>query len=285
MSASLYRYTTDEGTHYSILLPSEFSGVFSYAPAQAGDPYMPDYVMPRFATYVGTANGAYLTATITAPFSSVNPPASVAIGGATYTLRSVLGEKRGSFVPTFVMAQGPQGSPGEPGPTGATGEQGPQGPQGAQGETGETGPAGQSFAYAVKPVTTVKANDVSVAADPHLSVPIPAGKYIQFDMMLIASAAGGTPDMRFSPWCSQNETGGAWSWQSSGGQAAWLDRINFGDTQVAQLNTPEQVIVVTGILYPKTTAGQLFLRWAQAVASATNIQLLEASYLRAFPIG
>jgi len=117
-----YRYYSDDGNVYQILLPSEFAAPLNYVEADGSEIYLPSYISPRYATYQDAMPALWLSAVITDPYQPGNPPASVEIGSNIYSLKSSYGEVRGNTGdPRLITVAGPQGQKGD---TGAQGNPG-----------------------------------------------------------------------------------------------------------------------------------------------------------------
>jgi hypothetical protein len=172
VSVALYRYTGDDGLNYQLLLPSELATAFSYATADSGDPYLPSFIHPRFATYLDVSSGLVVQAIITTPYSSTVPPPTVTIATVDYALRGVIGEVRGSRAPDHQLIAGPQGPPGEPGP--ASGQVYRLSSNFNFGNADYTNPADFNLLFATPGFYVFEGNiwtkDTSSASQPHVSV-------------------------------------------------------------------------------------------------------------------
>ena len=106
MSTSAYKYLSDDGNTYQLVLDDAFAAALGYALASGSEPYLPSYIAPRYASFQ-TSTGVLMNAAyITYPFNAFNPPASINVGGTTYLLKSSYGEQRGfstSPTPSIVV--------------------------------------------------------------------------------------------------------------------------------------------------------------------------------------
>ena len=294
MPPTLYRYTDDSGLPYSVLLPSELSAAFSYVAASGSEPYLPDYIMPRFANYVGSASGDYLTVTITAKFGPASPPSTAIVDGRTYQLRSVIGEKRGAVVPTTVLAAGPQGAPGTAGSAGPPGPTGPAGPAGATGATGATGPAGATgptgpqgppgpagMTIVWKTTDTTRVSDAGITADPDLHFVLPFLSDFIFDGMLFVQQASSTPNFHFL-FAGALVATGKYSWQSSANQIGLVMAQSLGVQQVVNgMGTGISVVSFQGTLHNGSGDNTpMSVAWGQQNSNSNNTTLLSGSFMR-----
>lgn len=122
MAYDPYRYASDDGNTYQIVLPSEFATALNYQPSLGTEPFIPSYILPRFATFQSGPEPLWVSAIITEPFSPLAPPQSIEVGGKVYFRKSMIGEVRsGISNPGVMTVSGPQGPRGDTGATGAPG--------------------------------------------------------------------------------------------------------------------------------------------------------------------
>jgi len=271
--------------------------------------------MPRFANYVGMTAGDYLTVTITQKYGAGVPPSTVNVGGRDYTLRSVIGEKRGAVVPTTILAQGPQGiqgSAGSPGPTGpagpigpagatgvtgaqgpagatgATGAQGPAGATGAQGPAGPAGPAGPSLLLAKRLVSDYSvSNSTALTQLTALDITLPSNWFqcfFEYDFMV--TAGSGTPGHQFQV-VPTGDYGQGWvTWIGSRGTTQYQTMVPIVTLINMNSSSSRDYIRVQGWL-PKLEGGVnwgLTLKYSmQTAITAANI-VYAGSGVRVFGI-
>jgi hypothetical protein len=95
MSSSAYKYLSDDGNVYQVVLDDAFAGPLGYVVATGAEPYLPSYISPRYASFQ-TSTGVLMNAAyVTTPFNHTNPPAVISVSGVTYLLKSSYGEQRG----------------------------------------------------------------------------------------------------------------------------------------------------------------------------------------------
>jgi hypothetical protein len=116
MATAAYRYQSDDGNVYQVVLPTDFALPLNYIAASGSEPYLPNFISMRYATYQDVL-GLYINpAYILSPFGPVNPPPACTVDGVNYSLVSSYGEVRGSFnLGNIVLIAGPQGPPGSGG--------------------------------------------------------------------------------------------------------------------------------------------------------------------------
>jgi hypothetical protein len=121
MALATYRYTSDDGMVYSVLLDDALEVALNYAPATGNEPFLPSYYAPRYAQFVDPILGLCLSAVITAPFGGASPPPAVTVNAILYKLKSAVGETRfATGQPLVPVIGGPKGDKGEPGTAGGT---------------------------------------------------------------------------------------------------------------------------------------------------------------------
>lgn len=281
MPLGLYKYTTDGDAVFSIALPSELAAAFSYQAAAGSEPYLPAYIAARNAAYLCKPKLLYLSAVITEKFTGAVPPATVTIDGDTYELQSVQGEVRGSAarIPVITVS-GPQGPQGPPGPAGPQGIAGAIGPAGPAGPAGPQGPGLLELAV-YKPVLTVRQNTTVMVDDPHLFIDIPAGGFWIIDAMLLCTADGGTPDIKFSLFTDFGPL--YFAYASSGAAAGWSEWLLTG-TPVTNVNLASgrtDTIALQAVLDGDAGAQRLALRWSQNTSAAVYTYVGKYSWMRA----
>lgn len=275
MAEALYRYTSDEGTHYAILLPSDLASAFSYVPVSGGEPYLSDYISPRFANYNDATTGLFLQAVITSPPSPTVPPASVTIGGITYLLRGFVGEKRGSREPDYVLIAGASGPPG------STGAQGPVGAQGPQGPTGPQGPAGMGLQrLVIKQATESVSQNTTLQDDDELFLPLTSGKRYLFQAGIWYTAAGSTPNMKLQWTCNAASTGGFTYWGSNQMSAPTVMKGWNQPESGIQARSSTDIILMAGSIHAQGGDQVLKLQWAQVNSSTQVLQVAQWSWLQ-----
>lgn len=116
MATAAYRYQSDDGNVYQVVLPTDFALPLNYIAASGSEPYLPNFISMRYATYQDVL-GLYINpAYILSPFGPVNPPPTCTVDGVNYNLVSSYGEVRGSFkLGNVILIGGPQGPPGASG--------------------------------------------------------------------------------------------------------------------------------------------------------------------------
>lgn len=116
MVSTAYKYLSDDGNTYQVVLPSDFASALSYVAATGSEPYIPTWISYRYATYQ-TSGGLFLSGVVvTEPFAVGNPPSTITVDGVVYLLKSQYGEQRG-ITPNngVLLIAGPQGPPGSGG--------------------------------------------------------------------------------------------------------------------------------------------------------------------------
>jgi hypothetical protein len=209
---------------------------------------------------------------------------------------------------------GPQGIPGAAGSTGATGAQGPTGatgPAGADGADGAGVPAGGStgqvltksnstdyvtewaspaagngFTYAYKTVSTDKASDAELAADPHLFLPLSANKIYAFKAHLYYFA-NATPDIKatiIGPTLANGSqfqcshyaiVPGSSSFGSIGVHEGYL---TAGKAFLSG-TTGRGQIFFSGRISTDDASGDMAVHWAQNTSSTVEVQVSSGSYI------
>ena len=128
MAYTAYKYVSDDGTTYQLVLPSDFAVALNYTPATGYEPYLPVYIFPRYATYQDNQIAIWTSAVVTLPYTQFQVPESISVGAQIYFHKSSVGEQRGALTNQQVITvAGPQGPPGSAGPAGPTGPAGPSG--------------------------------------------------------------------------------------------------------------------------------------------------------------
>lgn len=116
MPSAAYKYVSDNGTTYQVVLPSDFATALGYAAAAGTEAYLPVYIAPRYATYVSAASQIQISVVITDRFTFSAPPPTVTVAGVNYSLAGAFGEKRtGLPLGQLITIAGPQGAQGPPG--------------------------------------------------------------------------------------------------------------------------------------------------------------------------
>jgi len=180
-----YRYDSDDGNTYQIVLPSELADVFNYQPALGIEPYLPSYISPRYATYISPQHAIWLSAVITEPFSAAGPPQSVEIGGNIYFSKSIYGELRGNVTnPSIITIAGPQGA------NGTDGAEGPPGPQGDPGASADIQTVEGSLTSAQ--ILAIHSSPITIVAAPGANKAIvPISIITQFNYLGTPYTGGG----------------------------------------------------------------------------------------------
>lgn len=130
-ATAAYQYTTDSGNIYQVVLPTDFAAALGESPATGVEPYLPESIFPRFATYQSLSPLSFRSAVVTLQTTFSSLPQTLAVGGVSYVLKSAIGES----IPAnpyggVMLATGVQGPPGAAGATGATGAAGTNGTNG-----------------------------------------------------------------------------------------------------------------------------------------------------------
>lgn len=129
MSVSAYRYQSDNGVVYQLSLDDAFALAFGYELALGIEPYLPTWILPRYAIYQGDGGKFWQPVTIPKPFGSGPTPDNFTLGFTIYSLSSLNGEARNALPNAqIITVAGPQGIPGIQGPKGDKGDTGPPGP-------------------------------------------------------------------------------------------------------------------------------------------------------------
>lgn len=116
MPSAAYKYVSDNGTTYQVVLPSDFATALGYTAAAGTETYLPVYIAPRYATYVSAASQIQISVVITNRFTFSAPPPTVTVAGVNYSLAGAFGEKRtGLPLGQLITIAGPQGAQGPPG--------------------------------------------------------------------------------------------------------------------------------------------------------------------------
>ena len=145
ISTAAYKYTTDAGLLYQVLLPMDFATALGQTLASGSEPYLPNAIAARYATYQSSLPVSWREVIITTRTAFQSLPPTVSVNGVTFTARSAYGESvPATPTGTLQVASGPQGPAGPSGATGPTGATGAAGATGATGATGPQGPAGTS---------------------------------------------------------------------------------------------------------------------------------------------
>lgn len=146
MAVAAYEYTDDGGSLWQVVLPTDFAASSNWLPAVGTEPYLPQWISPRYATYVCPSPALWVSVVQTRKTSSSAIAQNILVQGNLYKFQSFIGEVRNTLLSgNIITISGPQG------PTGL------QGPQGTTGSTGPTGPAG--------PTGVVSFVTISLAAD------------------------------------------------------------------------------------------------------------------------
>lgn len=146
------------------------------------------------------------------------------------------------------------------------------------------------FQHAYKPSDTTRTSTATLAADPHLTIPVEANAvYILESFLAYISTttgdfsvrwqgpAGNFPTMR---WNHNGLSAGATASTSASQSASYTNAaIDLGGTGTNVAARPMGYVVVGA------TAGDFSLMWAQSVAEATNTTLFAGSWLRLTKVG
>lgn len=116
ISTGVYQYTSDTGVVYQVALPSDFASALNMTVATGSEPYLPQLISPRYATYVSNSPLSYRQAVIATLQDLSFLPASLGVDGINYLLKSFVGESiPATTFPQLAVAAGPQGPPGKDG--------------------------------------------------------------------------------------------------------------------------------------------------------------------------
>lgn len=117
ISTGVYQYTSDTGVVYQVALPSDFAAALDMTVASGSEPYLPQIISPRYATYVSNSPLSYRQAVVSTLQELSFLPASLNVNGINYLLKSFVGESiPATTFPQLAVAAGPQGPPGAEGP-------------------------------------------------------------------------------------------------------------------------------------------------------------------------
>jgi hypothetical protein len=116
LALSAYKYESEDGNTYQVLLPSDFAFALNYAAASGSESYLPSFIAPRYATYFSVSAKISLSVIVTKPAVFANLPQTITISGVSYALVAGGGEQRNSL-PTgaILTCAGPQGPKGDTG--------------------------------------------------------------------------------------------------------------------------------------------------------------------------
>lgn len=184
MSLTSYKYTSNNGTVYQVLLPDDFAVALSCVSAVGTEPWLDAAISPRYVNYRSTTLGLR-SAIVPSAVAMASLPSTLTVGGVTYVRTSQQGESIPAVSQVLLQsAMGPQGAPGATGPAGATGATGAQGATGATGATGASGATGATGAGLplTSSQTFLGSNVTLTTANTALSIigigVVPAGTYL-----------------------------------------------------------------------------------------------------------
>lgn len=114
--SSAYQYKSDNGMLYQVLMPDDFAAALGCVPAVGTEPYLPQWLTPRYASYVASNPAVFRQPLIPTLAIFGNLPSVLRVGGQNYSVGGAQSESTFSqYGGNLILAAGPQG------------EQGPQG--------------------------------------------------------------------------------------------------------------------------------------------------------------
>ena len=115
MSIAAYEYVSNSGITYQVVLPSDVATALSYTAATGTEPYLPNYISPRYVNYVSANSNLWLSRIVTSPVVFAQLPPQITIGSINYSLTQATGEGQNALPGgNLIVIAGPQGPPGQP---------------------------------------------------------------------------------------------------------------------------------------------------------------------------
>lgn len=119
MASQAYQYQSDSGVCYQVFLDDALASQLAYLPATGIEPYVPQSLSMRYATYFNSLTATWIQAYIANKALVTSLPPVVTANGLAYLFKSYAGESSAQMVGGAVMLiAGPQG---ERGPSGGGG--------------------------------------------------------------------------------------------------------------------------------------------------------------------
>jgi len=131
-------------------------------------------------------------------------------------------------------------------------------------------------------------SNATLQADDHLTVPVEANSYYEFELFFVFSCASLTPLIVMKiDGPTSSVVGGLWHKSFNGSMEAEVDEGSTFMYTAHNVNIAgeKESIKVTGFVYTAGTAGNLALSWAQNTSSADAVSIYKGGFLRVTKMG